>query len=61
MGQDTLSAADHEDERLFDVAFNDSTVLKNVDIWAEGRYAGAVKKVVNAHVRGGRLVIAFLR
>lgn len=59
LGLDTLSAADHEDERLFDVAFNDSTVLKNVDIWAEGGYAGAVKKVVNAHVRGGRLVISF--
>ncbi|MBI5425268.1 MAG: DUF4982 domain-containing protein [Opitutae bacterium] len=47
--------------RLFDVAVNGVTALRDVDLWAEAGYAHAVKKVVDATVRDGRLVIAFPR
>lgn len=61
LGKDTLSTADHEGERLFDVAINDSTVLRDVDLWMEGGYAGAVKKIVNMPIRGGKLTLSFPR
>lgn len=52
-------SADFEGERLFDVAVNGTTVAKDVDLWAEGGYAGAVRKVVTADVRDGHLRITF--
>ncbi|MBS1605919.1 MAG: DUF4982 domain-containing protein [Bacteroidetes bacterium] len=45
--------------RVFDVAVNGDTVLKDLDIWKEAGYCGALKKVVNVRVKGGRLVISF--
>jgi len=45
--------------RMFDVAVNAETVLKDLDIWKEAGYCGALKKVVNVHVKGGRLEISF--
>jgi beta-galactosidase len=45
--------------RLFDVAVNDSIVLKNLDIWKEAGHDQILKKVVKANVKGGRLTIAF--
>ena len=45
--------------RLFDVAINDKTVIKNLDIWAETGHDAALKKVVNVHVTGGQLTISF--
>jgi hypothetical protein len=47
--------------RLFDVAVNGTTLLRNVDLWKESGHAHAVKKVVSAHVRGGLLEISFPR
>jgi hypothetical protein len=47
--------------RQFDVAINGRTVLKDLDIWKEAGYSKALKKTVNVHVSGGRLVIAFPR
>jgi len=47
--------------RLFDVALNGTTVLRDVDLWAEAGYAAAVKKVVHATAADGRLVVAFPR
>ncbi|TDX01375.1 glycosyl hydrolase family 95 catalytic domain-containing protein [Dinghuibacter silviterrae] len=47
--------------RLFDVAFNGETVLQDVDLWKEAGTHGAVKKVVTAHVSGGRLDLSFPR
>ena len=47
--------------RLFDVAVNGQTVLHDVDLWREAGYAAAVKKVVTAQARDGRLVIGFPR
>lgn len=45
--------------RLFDVAVNNKTVIKNLDIWKEAGHDGALKKTVNVHVTGGQLQISF--
>ncbi len=50
---------DCEGLRIFDVAINDSIVLNDLDIWAESGHDGALKKVVYATVKGGKLVISF--
>ncbi len=47
--------------RLFDVALNGQTVLRDVDLWREAGFAGALKKVVNAKVSGGWLDVSFPR
>ncbi len=47
--------------RLFDVAVNGETKLRDVDLWKEAGFAGAVKKVVTAKARNGRLDITFPR
>lgn len=47
--------------RLFDVAINGKTVLKNMDIWKEAGHDGALKKIVKAKITGGQLVISFPR
>jgi hypothetical protein len=44
---------------LFDVALNGHTVARDVDIWKEAGYSGALKKVFYVHVTGGKLTIAF--
>lgn len=45
--------------RLFDVAFNNEVVLKDLDIWKEVGTNTALKKIVPVTVTGGRLVISF--
>jgi beta-galactosidase len=45
--------------RLFDVAVNGHTILKDVDIWATVGHDAALKKTVKANVKGGQLVISF--
>ena len=55
----TVGAMDCSNWRLFDVAFNDSTVLTNLDIWKEVGHDRVLKKTVNAHVNGGRLIVSF--
>ncbi|THU39789.1 DUF4982 domain-containing protein [Niastella caeni] len=47
--------------RVFDVAINDKTVIKNLDIWAKVDHDRALKEVVNVHVTGGQLSISFPR
>ncbi|WP_242692040.1 malectin domain-containing carbohydrate-binding protein [Aridibaculum aurantiacum] len=47
--------------RLFDVAFNDKTILKDVDLWKEAGHDAAIKKTVKATVKGGMLTISFPR
>lgn len=44
--------------RVFDVAINNKTVIKNLDIWSEVGNR-ALKKVVDVHVTGGQLTISF--
>jgi len=45
--------------RLFDVAVNGKTVLKNLDLWKEAGTNKVLKKTVTATIRGGKLVISF--
>jgi hypothetical protein len=45
--------------RLFDVAVNNKTVIKNLDIWKEAGHDRLLKKTVSVHVTGGQLQISF--
>ena len=45
--------------RLFDVAVNGETKIKNLDIWKEAGSNRVLKKVITAHVKGGTLNISF--
>jgi len=47
--------------RLFDVAVNGDTLIHNLDLWAQARYAWAFKKVVTAKAENGHLRISFPR
>ncbi len=58
-GTGSSEKTDCEGLRIFDVAINDSVVLNDLDIWAESGHDGALKKVVYATVKGGKLVISF--
>ena len=56
---DRSETADYEGLRIFDVAVNDSTVIDDLDPWAAAGYCGALKRVVQAPAKNGRLRIAF--
>jgi hypothetical protein len=56
---DSSETADYEGLRIFDVAVNDSTVIDDLDPWAEAGYCGALKRVVYAPAKDGRLRISF--
>ncbi len=58
-GRIASETADYEGLRIFDVAVNDSLVVDDIDPWAEAGYCGALKRVVYAKARDGRLRIAF--
>lgn len=45
--------------RLFDVALNGKTYIKNLDIWKEAGHDGALKKTLKVKVSGGKLNISF--
>jgi len=45
--------------RLFDVAFNDKTVIKDLDIWKEAGSNTLLKKTIKTTVKGGYLDINF--
>jgi hypothetical protein len=47
--------------RLFDVAVNGRVLLRDLDLWKDAGRAHAVKKVLQAEVRSGRLEISFPR
>jgi hypothetical protein len=47
--------------RLFDVAVNGKTVLKDLDIWKEAGTNKALKKTVRVRIRGGKMIISFPR
>ena len=51
--------ADAEGLRVFSVAVNDSTVIADLDPWAEAGYAGALKRVVYARPKAGKIVVSF--
>ncbi|MBO4314979.1 MAG: beta-galactosidase [Prevotella sp.] len=50
---------DYEGMRLFDVAVNGKTVIDDLDPWAEAGYCGAMKQIVNAKSKDGKLHISF--
>ncbi len=45
--------------RVFDVAINERTVLKDLDIWKEVGTNKVLKKTVKAKIKGGKLVVSF--
>jgi len=45
--------------RLFDIAINNKTLLKDLDIWKESGCDNALKKTFTVHVTGGQLQISF--
>ena len=58
-GRDASERADYEGLRIFDVAINGKTVIDDLDLWAEAGYCGALKRVVYAEAKDGRLRISF--
>ena len=50
---------DYEGMRIFDVGINGETVIDDLDPWAEAGYCGALKRVVTAKAKNGRLHISF--
>ena len=58
-GRDASETADYEGLRIFDVAVNGKTVVNDLDPWAEAGYCGALKRVVYAKAKNGRLRISF--
>lgn len=50
---------DYEGMRIFDVAVNGETVINDLDPWAEAGYCGAMKRIVNAKAKDGKLHISF--
>ena len=58
-GRDVSETADYEGLRIFDVAVNGKTVVDDLDPWAEAGYCGALKRVVYAKAKDGRLRISF--
>ena len=50
---------DYEGMRIFDVAINGETVIDDLDPWAEAGYCGALKRVVTAKAKDGKLHISF--
>ena len=58
-GKDGGEQGDYEGMRIFDVAINGETLVDDLDPWAEAGYCGALKRVVNAKAKNGRLHISF--
>lgn len=59
IGTGTGMLSDCSGLRLFDVAVNDSTVIHDMDVWAQSGHAGALKKVVYADIRDNKIKISF--
>jgi hypothetical protein len=45
--------------RIFDVAINDSTVIKDLDIWSQARYGKPYKRVIEINNTEDRIKISF--
>lgn len=58
-GRGASETSDYEGMRMFDVAVNDSVVIKNLDIWAQARFGKPYKRVVNVHNTGNEIKIDF--
>ena len=58
-GKDGDVKDDYEGLRIFDVAVNGETVIDDLDPWAEAGYCGAMKRVVTAKAKDGKIKISF--
>ena len=58
-GKDGGVKDDYEGLRIFDVAVNGETVIDDLDPWAEAGYCGAMKRVVTAKAKDGKIKISF--
>lgn len=58
-GKGASETSDYEGLRMFDVAVNDSVVIKDLDIWAQARFGKPYKRVVNIHNTGNEIKIDF--
>jgi beta-galactosidase len=52
---------DGSGRRLFDVAVNNRTVLRDLDIWKEAGTHTVLRKIIPVHVTNGRIVVSFPR
>jgi hypothetical protein len=58
-GKNGGEQGDYEGMRIFDVAINGKTLVDDLDPWAEAGYCGALKRVVHAKSKQGKLHISF--
>lgn len=58
-GRGESATTDYEGLRLFDVAVNDTTRIRNLDLWAQARYGRPYKRVLNVHNEGKEIRIDF--
>ena len=58
-GKDGDVKDDYEGLRIFDVAVNGEIVIDDLDPWAEAGYCGALKRVVTAKAKDGKIKISF--
>ena len=58
-GRGASETSDYEGLRMFDVAVNDSVVIKDLDIWAQARFGQPYKRVVNVRNTGNEIKIDF--
>ena len=58
-GKDGDVKDDYEGLRIFDVAVNGEIVIDDLDPWAEAGYCGAMKRVVTAKAKDGKIKISF--
>lgn len=50
---------DCQGQRLFSVAVNGDTLIRDLDVWAEAGHAGALRRTVTATARDGHLLVSF--
>lgn len=58
-GRGESLSSDYEGLRLFDVAVNDTTYIRNLDLWAQARYGKPYKRVLNVRNTGHEIRINF--
>ncbi len=58
-GRGASETTDYEGLRMFDVAINDSVVIKDLDLWAQARFGKPYKRVIDVHNSGNEIKIDF--
>ncbi|MCD8210519.1 MAG: beta-galactosidase, partial [Prevotella sp.] len=60
-GKESSDESDYEGIRLFDVAINDSVVIKDLDLYGQARFSNPYKRVVNINNTSEEIKIDFPR